>query len=57
MKTDTEGDKELYELGARCFEEAILDFDKLPAPLKQQAARLLWRKLLRRPWISRSGDF
>ncbi|MGC2045482.1 MAG: hypothetical protein WA669_16800, partial [Pseudolabrys sp.] len=56
MKTDTERNKELHALGARRFEEAILDFDKLPAPLKQQAARMLWRKLLRQPWIRQGRE-
>ena len=54
MTTDTERDEELYTLGARRKEETPLALDKLPDPLKQQLAIMLWRRLLRQR-LDRNG--
>ncbi|HTN70367.1 MAG TPA: hypothetical protein VMO00_04690 [Methylomirabilota bacterium] len=54
MTTDTERDEQLYALAARRNEETPLDLDKLPDPLKQQVAIMLWRRLLRQR-LDRNG--
>lgn len=54
MTTDRERDKQLHARAARCYEETPLDLDKLPDPLKQQVAIMLWRRLLRQR-LDRNG--
>ena len=56
MKTDTERNKELHALGARRLKKQSLISTSTPVPLKQQAARMLWRKLLRQPWIRQGRE-